>query len=157
MFFEYFITEQHNNIMVITAHLHSYQEVNRTRNQTTIWSGSFLLGLVFMTRLNCRATATNDTNYNCHIQAIELVQSIIWIHITPHHTTSYYQSWGWTHRHTHMHTLWTRSVSRNQVHTGLWPACTWFISQDTNLCKKSLTERYSIIIALLRLLKKLKI
>ena len=49
------------------------------------------------------------------------------VHIMPYHTTSYYQPQGWTHRHTHTHTSRTGSISRNQVHTILWPACTCMV------------------------------
>ena len=36
-----------------------------------------------MMRMDAYVIPTKDTNYSCHIKAIELIQPIIWIHITP--------------------------------------------------------------------------
>ena len=46
--------------------------------------------LVSMMCFNSVATPTNGGDYNCHIKAIELLKSIIWGHITPHHAANYY-------------------------------------------------------------------
>ena len=34
-----------------------------------------------MTCINTKATPTNSTDYSCHIKTIELVYTIIWVHI----------------------------------------------------------------------------
>ena len=45
-------------------------------------------------------------------------------------------SLGGRHKYTHMPTLWTKTISRNKVHAGLWLVCTWF----KNLCNIKLFE-----------------
>ena len=41
---------------------------------------------VFMMPMDAKIMPTDDTNYSCHIKAIELIQPIIW---GLYHTTSY--------------------------------------------------------------------
>ena len=44
----------------------------------------------------------------------------------PHHTISYQ---GRTHTHTHILTIRTRLILRNQVHASVWPVRAWFKNQ----------------------------
>ena len=56
-----------------------------------------LTRLVFMMRFNVKAMPTNDTDYSCHIKAVEFIQPITW---DLYHTTSL----GGTHARVHTHT-----------------------------------------------------
>ena len=56
-----------------------------------------LNGLISMTYINAKATPINDADYSGHITAIEPVQPIIWVHITP----LVINSLGGGHTHTH--------------------------------------------------------
>ena len=38
---------------------------------------------------NSKNTPTNDTNYSCHIKAVELVSPSYWIQITLHNVTNF--------------------------------------------------------------------
>ena len=42
-----------------------------------------------LSSINSIATPTNDTDYGCHINLVEIFYPIIWVQITAHHTTSY--------------------------------------------------------------------
>ena len=80
------------------------------------------------TRINAKATPINDNDYSCHITAIELFNQSYEVHITP----LVINSLGRGHTHTHTHTrthipsIRTGSILRNQVCAGLWPAHAWF-------------------------------
>ena len=82
-------------------------------------------------RYQVKATPINDTEYNCHIIAVELVQPIIWAsyhatsrHITPLVINSLER--GHTHMQARIPTIHTGSIVRNQARAGLRPARTWF-------------------------------
>ena len=44
-----------------------------------------------MMRISAKDTPTNDTDYNCYIKAVELVQPLYEVHITPLVLASFYQ------------------------------------------------------------------
>ena len=48
---------------------------------------SVFISLVSMMCFNSKAMPTNNTDYNCHIEAVELVYPIIQ---SPYHTTSHH-------------------------------------------------------------------
>ena len=86
-----------------------------------------LVRSVSMTHYNSKATPTNDTDYSCHINVVQLVSQSYGVHILPHYII---YPRGWTHTHTHArtHTLMfcTESILRNQACAGLCLVCTWF-------------------------------
>ena len=47
--------------------------IDFTVNKRLIQHWLTLIGLVSMTRINTKATPINNTDYNCHITAVELV------------------------------------------------------------------------------------
>ena len=69
-----------------------------------------------MTHFNSKALVTFDSNYSCHIKAIEFVKPIIWAHIT----SLVMDSLGGmdTHTHTHTHThIHTHTHTHTCTHT----------------------------------------
>ena len=56
-----------------------------------------------MTHFNSKAMPVNDTDYSCHIEAVELTQSIMWGPYTPPVINSLGEEAD-RQRHTHTHT-----------------------------------------------------
>ena len=59
-----------------------------------------LVRSVSMTHYNSKATPTNDTDYSCHINVVQLVSQSYGVHILPHYII---YPRGWTHTRTHAH------------------------------------------------------
>ena len=83
---------------------------------------------------NSKATPTINTNYNCHIKAVEIAKPIYGIHITSlmidslglgkhtdTQTHTHRHTDTQTHRHTHTHTDVPHRINfKNHVCTSLW-------------------------------------
>ena len=73
-----------------------------------------------MTHFNSKAMPINDTDYSCHIEAVELTQSIMWGPYTPPVINSLGRRQTDRDIHTHTHT-------RTHIHACMHPpthACT---------------------------------
>ena len=71
-------------------------------------------------RMDAYITPANDTDYSCHIKAIELIYPIIGVYITPLVINSLGGGHTNTHTHTHTHTQAyrhsrTEAILRNQA------------------------------------------
>ena len=72
--------------------------------------------------INAKATLINHTDYNCHINAVELVYNQSYgVHIT----TLVINRLGGGHTDTHTD-IYTEKILRNQAHTGQRPEHSWF-------------------------------
>ena len=65
--------------------------------------------------INAKVTPDNNTDYNCHFKAVELVKPIIWVH---NMSVVINDVGGHTHTNTKAHilTLQTKAILRNQAH-----------------------------------------
>ena len=67
--------------------------------------------------INAKATPINDTNYICHITAVELSYPIIYVESTSYHITRLVINSLRADTQTHTHTdVRMESILRNQVH-----------------------------------------
>ena len=65
----------------------------------TVHAGLAFTRLVSVTSFNCKATPTNDTNYSCHIKAVELLNQSYRVHIMPKITPPIINSLRGGHTH----------------------------------------------------------
>ena len=75
---------------------------------------------------------TNDADYSCHIEVLELVNQSYCLHIILHHAASHSLRGRQTHKHTHTHIhththtqtnfLGKNGFKKSGIHTGLWLA-----------------------------------
>ena len=66
---------------------------------------AYFIRLVSITCFNSKAMPTNDTDYIAAIwMLLNLSSQSYGVHITPHHTISYYSLGADTHAHAHTHT-----------------------------------------------------
>ena len=89
--------------------------MNVTVNKHLIQHQFTLIGLVFNTALiysywvsyhnayQGKAIPISNTNYNCHITAVEFVKPIKWVHIIPYHATSLVDGHTCKHTYTYRH------------------------------------------------------
>ena len=85
---------------------------------------------------------TNDTDYSCHIEVVELINQSYCFHIIPHHAASHSLRGRQTHIHTHTHTNQLPGQKRFQeirhAYRPLAGTHAWFKNQVVKVCGTSL-------------------
>ena len=122
------------------------------------FNGLYMLIRLFFTKcINAKATPTNNTDYSFYIEAVELVQPIIWEHMKPLVINTLRGTNTHTRKHTrgsilsmNTHTdIRTDSFLRNPVHTCWRPAHACFPSTKKALLKKMQNQVGSLALLLI--------
>ena len=76
-----------HTIQYITWYVHTLLTIKLAHHKHITCLDDRIIRFISMTHFNSKATPSNDTDYNCHINVVELVWPIIWgsYHIISHH------------------------------------------------------------------------